>query len=126
MKDCTFEIEGTDYAGELSSVKFTASSSQVDFKGLKKGSKYSESTDPTYVCAVGYAQDWDNSTSWSNALIDLSGTVAPVTFKPKAEGATSFTANISIIPGDIGGEVDNYATSSVTLGSDEPQRVTTP
>jgi hypothetical protein len=126
MKDCTFEIDGTDYAGELSSVRFAAASSQVEFKGLKKGSKFTESTDPSYTCVVGYAQDFENATSWSNALIDLNGTTAPVTFKPKSAGTVSFTANLTIVPGDIGGDVDTYATSTVTLGSDEPQKITTP
>jgi hypothetical protein len=126
MKDCTFEIEGTDYAGELSSVRFAAASSQVEYKGLKKGSKYTESTDPSYTCVTAYAQDWENATSWSNALIELSGTTQLVTFKPKAAGTVGFTANLSIVPGDIGGEVDAYATSTVTLGSDEPQKITVP
>jgi len=124
MKDAVFEISGTDYAGEVSSVRFTAASSQVDFKGLKPASKFTESTDPTYTCVVAYGQDFENAQSFANALLDLAGTTVPVTFVPKASGTVQFTANLSIIPGDIGGDVDTYATASVTLGSDAPVKGT--
>ena len=43
-----------------------------------------------------------------------------MTFKPKAANLPSFTANLAIVAGPIGGDVDTFAESSVTLGSDSP------
>lgn len=126
MKDCTFSVEGTDYAGELSSVRIVPTSSQVNWHGLTPDSAFSESAAPTYACTVGYAQDWEEPTSWANFLYDQNGATKAVTFKPKAGGTVSWTVNVSVIPGDIGGDVGTFAEATVTLGCDMPVKTTTP
>lgn len=126
MKDCTFEVAGTDYAGELSSVRIVPSSSQVNWHGLTPDSAYSESAAPTFAVTVTYAQDWDLATSWANFLYDSNGATVAVTFKPKASTSTVWTVNVSVIPGDIGGDVGTFAEATVTLGCDMPVKSTTP
>lgn len=126
MKDCTFEVGGTDYAGELSSVRIVPNSSQVNWHGLTPDSAFSESSAPTYAVQVGYAQDWEDPASWANLLYDEEGTTQVVTFKPKGGGTVSWSVNVNLIPGEIGGDVGTFAESSVTLGCDKPVKVVTP
>lgn len=123
MKDVLFTAgEGTpaDFAAELSSVLFEPESETVTWKGLKPASAFTESTPPTWAATLKYAQDWDSETSFSRWLWDNQGTTAPVTFQPKSGVGPSFTANLTIISGPLGGDVDTYAESEVTLGSDTP------
>lgn len=124
--DCEFEVGGTDYAGELSSIRFVTNSSQQEFRGLTPDAVYTASTTPTYVAEVGYAQDWETAGSFSNLLYDQAGETVAVTFKPKGSGTVSWTANLLLVPGDIGGDTNTFAESSVTLGSDKPVKVVTP
>lgn len=120
MKDVLFQVSTTDYAAQLSSVLFESSSDQVDWSGLKPDSKFTESTPPTYTATLKYAQDWEEAASFSRWLYDQNGQTVAVTFKPKSASGPSFTANLSIVSGPIGGDVDTFAESSVTLGSDKP------
>lgn len=129
MKDVLFSAgTGTplDYAAELSSVLFEPESDQVQWKGLKPASVFTESTPPTWAATLKYAQDWDDAASFARWLWTNRGTTQAVTFKPKAGGGPSFTANLSIVSGPIGGDVDTFAESEVTLGSDEPVLVAAP
>jgi len=126
MKDCTFTVAGTDYAGELSSVRIVPNSSQVNWHGLTPDSAFSESSAPTYVVTVGYAQDWELATSWANFLYDSEGDSAAVTFKPKGAGSVSWSVNVSVIPGEIGGDVGTFAESTVSLGCDKPVKTVAP
>lgn len=126
MKDCTFSVAGTDYAGELSSVRIVPNSSQVNWHGLTPDSAFSEAAAPTFAVTVGYAQDWEEPTSWANLLYDEEGTTQVVTFKPKSGGTVTWTVNVNLIPGEIGGDVGTFAETSVSLGCDKPVKSVTP
>lgn len=121
MKHVEFKVATTDYAKELSSVLFESSSSQAEWKGLDPSSVYTESTPPTYTCSVKYAQDWDSATSFARWLYDNNGATVTATFKPKADNLPTFTAQLQIVAGPIGGDVDTFAESSVTFGSSFPE-----
>lgn len=110
---------GDDYRKHVSGVKLTPSSSQTTWKGLG-GNSHTDATVPTWTCQLDYVQDWSSASSLSRYLFEHSGETVPATFQPISGSGPSFTANLSIVPGDIGGQVDAYATTSVTLGSDQP------
>jgi hypothetical protein len=126
MKDVIFTVDGTDYQAELSSVLFEASSSQVEWKGLTPTSKFTESTPPSYTCKVKLAQDWDDAASFANFIYANNGQTVSATFQPKATGTASFAADLSIVDGPIGGDVDAFAESEITFGSTRPVKTTTP
>jgi hypothetical protein len=119
MKDVDFTVEAVDYAAELASVLFETDSDQVTWRGLKPTSSFTQATPPTYTCTIRYAQDWDEPASFARFLYDNDGETVAATFVPR-DGGPSFTANIQVISGPIGGDVDTYAESTVSLGSDRP------
>jgi hypothetical protein len=123
MKDVIFETgdpTAVDYAAELSSVLLEPESDTVTWKGLKPTSTFTESTPPTWAATLKYAQDWDAADSFGRWLWDNQGTTQAVSFRPKSGSGPTFTANLTIVSGPIGGDVDTYAESEVTLGSDIP------
>ena len=108
-----------DFRKHVSGVTFTPSSSQQSWTGLGQNT-VTESTEPTWTCQLDYAQDWESTNSLSRYLFENSGETVPMSFRPKSGVGPSFTANVSIVPGAIGGQVNAYAGTSVTLGCDKP------
>jgi hypothetical protein len=115
----TLGAAGDDYRKHVSGVMLTPSSSQTTWKGLG-GNSHTDSTVPTWTCQLDYVQDWASVSSLSRYLFEHSGETVAATFQPISGSGPSFTSNLSIVPGAIGGQVDAYATTSVTLGSDQP------
>ena len=125
LKDVEALIGGTtpdDFRKHLSGVTFTPSSSQQTWSGLGLNT-HTDSSIPTWTVQLDYVQDWTSTASLSRYLFENEGQTVPFTFTPTDGVGPSFTANISIISGAIGGQVNAFATTSVTLGSDKPQLV---
>lgn len=120
MGDATLTIGGTDYAGQVSSAVFTPASSIVTHKGLKPTAVQTFPTAPTYTLDLTYAQDFTTDATLAVYLYEHQGeTIPDVVFAPITGGRT-FTADITIAPGSIGGAVDTVAEGTVSLGSTAP------
>lgn len=111
-----------DFRKHASSVTLTPSAEQATWNGLGKNS-HTDTATATWTCVIEYVQDWDSADSLSRYLFTNEGTTVQVHFRPRAGTGPSFTANVTITPGAIGGAVNAFATTSVTLGSDKPQLV---
>lgn len=121
LKDVTLTIGTDGYQKHVSGVTFTPSSSQVTWQGLTPDSSFTDSGAATWTVGLNYVQDWETANSLSQYLFDNEGETVEMVFAPRAgAGKKTFTANVSITPGAIGGEVNSYATTSVTLGCDKP------
>lgn len=103
-----------DFAKYVSSVTFTPSASTITWTGLG-GNTYTDVATATWTCDLAYLQDWTSTNSLSQYLFNHEGDTVPATFEPK-NGGPSFTASIVITPGAIGGDVNAYATATVSLG----------
>lgn len=121
LKDVELILEaaGDDYRKHVSGVTFTPTSSQTTWTGLGLNT-HTDSAIPTWVCQLDYVQDWTTTDSLSLYLYQHEGETVPATFRPTSGAGPSFTANLSVVPGAIGGQVNAYATTTVTLGSDKP------
>lgn len=120
MGDATLTIGGTDYAGQVSAAVFTPTSSVVPWKGLDPDSGVTFPTAPTWSLDLTYAQDFTTDDTLAMYLLEHEGeTIEDVVFAPIAGGRT-FTADITIAPGSIGGAVDTVAEGTVSLGSTKP------
>lgn len=110
-------IGADDYAAHISGAQFVPSSSTVTWKGSKPGATFSRQTAATWTLTLNYAQDWESASSLSQYLLANEGSTVEVTLAP-VDGGQAFTADVIITPGAIGGEVDQFGTTSVTLGVD--------
>lgn len=120
LKDVTINLGSNGYEKHVSSVTFVPKTSTISFQGLTPTAKFTDVTAAEWTCVLEYVQDWETTNSLSKYLFANEGTSVAATFKPKAAGSPSFAANLVITPGAIGGKVNAYATTSVTLGSDKP------
>lgn len=121
LRDVIMTIAGNDYQAACSEVTITPSVSPLVWKGLARNVHQSV-PDATWAAAITFAQDWDTTGALSAYLMDNEGTAVSVTFKPRAGGGASFTTTLTITPGAIGGKVDTYGETSVTLPATKPVR----
>lgn len=105
---------GKDFRKHVDQVTLTPSSSPITWTGLG-GNTHSDVPTATWVANVNYVQDWDDPDSLSRFLFENEGAEVPVVFEPKSGGA-AFESVAIITPGAVGGQVNSYATTSVTLG----------
>lgn len=116
--DGTAEItESTtpDFAAHTSSVQFAPSSSSQTWNGLKLDAAFTEPGVETWAATLDVAQDWKTPNSLSRFLFENAGKRAKTRFVPQ-DGGPSFDASVTLASGAIGGAVNAFATSSVTLG----------
>ena len=122
--------EGGDYEKHVSQVEFSPSSGSVSWKGLHPEAVYNFSTATTWTCTLAYAQDWSSEDSLSGFLFDHEGETVTMVLQPDngkviSEENPAFRAQVTVVPGTIGGSVDSVATASVTLQvQGRPERIT--
>lgn len=129
LKNATLKIDVDNYEAAVAEVAFvpTTPRSSVSFKGIDGGA-YSKATQGAseWVCNMTYAQDWAEPASLSNYLLEAEGTTVPAVFVPEAgSGMPSFSVDLTVAPGQIGGPVDAVLTSTVSLGCTKPVKGTT-
>lgn len=115
MDAADMTLGGDDYAAHISGASFVPATSTVTWTGAKPGSSFSRNARATWVCTINLAQDWESEKSLSQYLHDHEGEVVPITLAP-VSGGKAFTADVIIVPGTIGAEVNQFGTSSVSLG----------
>lgn len=115
LRDCELSIAADDYAAHVSGVTITPNTGSVSWNGLTPDATFSFPTATNWGAALDYAQDWQTPNSLSRYLFDHEGEQVTMTFKPKT-GGLGWEIDVFIAPGAIGGQVNNVATASVSLG----------
>lgn len=123
LKDVALKVDADNYEAHVSSVTLTPTVQTKTWKGMTPTATFSDSTAPTWVAALEYAQDWETPDSLARYLFEHQGETVSTLFQPKkGTGLPAFTVDLVITPGPIGGTVDDFATGSVNLGvSGQPE-----
>ena len=118
LKDALLKVDADNYEKHVSSVTFTPNTSQLNWQSITPSGAFSDSTSPTWTCAISYAQDWKTANSLSQYLLANSGESKTVVFYPLGDGIgmPTFTATLKIVPGPIGGDVNTVQVGTVTMG----------
>lgn len=115
LKDVVFTVAADGYEKHVSSVTFTPSTSTAQWKGLTPSAVFTNTSAATWVCDLEYAQDWTTTNSLSKYLFNNQGNTIAVTFQPTNGEGDVFEADVIVVSGAIGGAVDGYATTTVSL-----------
>lgn len=116
-------IDGDDYGMHISGAKIIPSTSTVSWRGSKRTSSFTRQTAPTWSLQLPHAQDWNSPKSLSRLLKENAGQTKEFTLRP-VSGEIGWKMQVILGPGEIGGEVDQFGTTTVTLGLDgEPEEV---
>lgn len=122
LKNYDFIILTKDYKKHLDQVTFTPSASPITWTGAGQNTHTDMST-ATWVCTVGYAQDWETAGSLSQLLYDSEGQTLDVIFRPKSGVGKEVAAKLIATPGSIGGSIGSFGNTTVTLGCAEKPKI---
>ena len=112
--DVILTIDGDDYAPAASQATLEPNTSTTVFHGLKPDDNFpASSTD--WALTVAFVQDWDSATSLARFLFANQGSTIATTLKPKSGSGPSFTMDLHIVPGSVGGTTRSHATTTVNL-----------
>jgi hypothetical protein len=115
LKDVTLLIPDADFKKAVSAVVFTPTASSVSWTGLGSNT-YTDMATATWTLDLTYVQDWETVGSLSAYLFANEGQTVSMTFAPRSGSGPSFTADVIITPGAIGGQVNSFAETTVSLG----------
>ncbi len=114
-EDVVLTLGGDDYEAAASTATLTPSVSATTFYGLTPTAQFPESS-TDWNLDLTFVQDWDSASSLSRFLWTNQGTIVEnVTLKPRSGSGPSFTMDLHIVPGSIGGDTRSFATASVSL-----------
>ena len=114
LKDVVLTVDGDTYEKHVSGVTFTPSVTSATWKGLEPTAVFTNVGSSTWMIDLAYAQDWETADSLSAYLFDNEGAEITLSFVPVTGGGT-WSATVIIVPGAVGGAVDSYAVSTVSL-----------
>lgn len=120
MKDARIKVGADNYekAVRVARLVPTANQDTKTFQGLTPSASFTDTSTPaiSWELQLEYAQDWETANSLSSYLLTNSGTQKSIVLQPKAgAGKKTFTITATIVPGPIGGQVNEYADASVSL-----------
>lgn len=126
LNDYTCQIAADNYEAGLSKVVMEPTTPVEVFRGGTPGAIFPVAGTPTWKVTIDYAQDHATANSLSQYLQTNAGLIKTMIFKPKKAAvgtAPTYTIDVLIVPGPIGGDVDKIARGSVTLdGATQPVR----
>lgn len=114
LKDVVLTVDGDTYEKHVSGVTFTPSVSTATFKGLESDAVFTQASNASWTVDLTYVQDWDTADSLSAYLFNNAGSEITLSFLPQT-GSGTWSATVIVVPGAVGGQVDAYATSTVSL-----------
>lgn len=118
LKTGTLTLGAEVFAGQARSVKITppkaakASATEEVLDGTILAADTTDA-DP-YTLTITAVQDFDNPTGLLKYLFDNEGTVVAFSWKPNSAGPT-FAGSITVVAGEIGGDVAVRLTSSIEM-----------
>jgi len=117
LKDVLLQLGSNNYENAVSNVTFTPTAPSVSWQGLTPSASFTDVGTASWAVSLTFAQDWDTPKSLSEFLFDNEGQTISATFRPKSGGGSTFTVQLVITPGAIGGAVNAVAEVTVSLGA---------
>lgn len=86
----------------------------------KGGTPAANFTDQTWQLALTLVHDYQNADSLYNFLLAHAGETAVFTYMPDVNGTFARSVTATIVPPNVGGKVDAFNESTVTMDCSEP------
>lgn len=120
IKDAIITIGTDTYEKHLSSATFVPNTTQprVQWQGMSPTASFTDvgAITTEWTLVLEYAQDWETANSLANYLLTNAGASKTIVVQPqRGTGKKAFTASVTIVPGQIGGKVNEVPTGSVSL-----------
>lgn len=114
LKDTECTFDGTDYANQLSKVRFVPETPMQQMRTLVPDGIVSDVDSAVWTLELSGIQDMVSAQGFARYLNDNAGTTVTVVYTPKPAGP-SLTAEVILISVPFGGEQGSFTTFDVTL-----------
>lgn len=119
FKNYGLKIATDNYEKHVNEVTLTATTPTAVFKGATAGQVQTDAGTTEWELTLGYAQDWATTNSLSLYLLNNNGAKKTIEFFPLATGTgPKFAGTVLVVPGNVGGKVDEMGMATVTLKFD--------
>lgn len=114
-------IGAAEYQTQVTALSITPQPQGVSIRGGAPDAHYEATVPGGWQIAIGVIQDWETLTSLCNFLLANEGQAATIVYKPVIAGNGEFTVQVpSLVAPAIGGPVNQYNESTVTMGCSKP------
>lgn len=120
LKAVVLSLEGNDFGAHVSNVAQVPTTQQLTWQGMKPEAALTASSAPTWVTTLNVVQDYQNPQSLFNYLLANAGKVATLKFYPDDDGEFYTETEVTLVAPQIGGAVNAYNESTVSLGCTPP------
>lgn len=120
LKDARLTVGTDNYEKHVNVARLVPNTSveKKTWQGFTPATSFTDSGTPVtdWTLELEYAQDWETANSLSTYLLTNAGTTKTVKLQPQSGvGKKTFTVTVTIVPGPVGGPVNEYATASVSM-----------
>ncbi|WP_419817003.1 IPT/TIG domain-containing protein [Glaciibacter flavus] len=115
LKDVLLQIGADNFEKQVSQATLTPSASAQTWQGLSPTAMYADIPFATWQLELNFAQDHETAGSLSSYLLANEGLTVSGVLKPRAGFGPSYQVTLILTPGAIGGQVNAWAESKVTL-----------
>ena len=120
IKHLSIVIDDVEYNRHVNDFKVTPTTPTVNWKGGTPDALYADSGPSTHVATANLVHDYQNPESFYNFLLEHQGEQASIAYKPDIDGVFTATTTVTLVPPIIGGVVDNFNSSTVSMGATKP------
>jgi hypothetical protein len=111
LTEVTFTVDSSNYQCAVRRVQLTPNTPIQEYKVLCPGGSGTAAGNTTWQLEVEYYQNWDDD-DFARFLDENPGDTASFVF---TQNGLTKSGNIIVVPGPVGGTVDEFATATVTL-----------
>lgn len=120
LKDARLTVGTDNYEKHVKLARLTPNTTidKKSWQGFTPTTVVTDAATPVtdWTLELEYAQDWETLNSLSNYLLTNAGSQKTVKLQPlSGVGKKTFTVTVTIVPGPIGGPVNEYAEASVSM-----------
>ena len=117
----SLKIGTTEYNAQVTGVTITPQPQTVSKRGGAPDAHYEATVPGGWQISIPVIHDWEDTTALCNYLLENEGETATIVYKPLLAGDAEFTVVVpSLIAPAIGGPVNDYNESTVTMGCSKP------
>lgn len=115
------ESAGVEYAAQCKNLTWTKSGgTKQEWQGGDPATSFTDVTPEGYDAALTFGQDWEDPDSLARILFAHSGEEAEIAYQP-TPGGVIISATVTLAaPATIGGELNTFQDSTVSMPSSKP------
>ncbi|QEO08888.1 hypothetical protein [Protaetiibacter larvae] len=126
QKDIRVKVGADNYEKHVSDINWPSNQTAQSWHGGTPDAIAPDLSEGDQVCNLTFIQAWDDEDSFCRFAFDHAGETVTISYKPHADSDVEFTAEVTLIRPQIGGKVNQFNESTISMPSTVPTLVPVP